>query len=122
MKFNFGGDSFRLEFHRERKQIRSGWNATKNEPVYKPSRYAYTTFTLLKDVKDALPGIVVRTYTVGCHNKDAYSKEGGRRAAIEMALYDHEDTVESQRLTKPFRKAVWDAYWLRSEENHGYSN
>lgn len=119
MRFEYQGTTYLIEFERQHRVIK--WtddigNVTKRFD----SKYPYTTARLLKLV-GGVGRELVREYTVGCHPGDRFSFDGGRKAALTLALYDapiekSNGSGVSQlglQLDKDFRTAVWNAYHNR---------
>lgn len=104
MKFTVNGNEYVIEFERQFRQIHSGYDHAKNEPIFKRSRYPYTTVRIIENRKGAFPGKVYREATVGAHYTEAFSLEKGRLNALRLV---------SKTLDKPFKKALWTAYMER---------
>ena len=124
MKLDWKGTTYLLEFER----------SSKDRPIHaqgrrklsgddSPVRKAVqTTARLLKVTgpeKDDRE--VFREYTVGHYFRDRFSLEGGRKAALAMAMYDAPIqrscgtgvALVGHRLSKEFRTAVWQCYHSR---------
>lgn len=101
MKFKYNGTEYLIEFERQYRQIRSGYDEQKQEQIFKQSRYPYTTAKIL-----TLPDKkVFREATVGAHYKEAFTLEKGRLNAMRLI---------SRTLDKGFKKAFWEAYVSRN--------
>ena len=118
MRFTYENQMFLIEFERQHKE----------RPAHvQPKRLGEThskksVQTTAKIYKITGPGKtdreVFREYTVGHYYKDKFTFEGGRKAALTMALYDAPTkyggaALMGQTLTKDFRTAVWVAYHNR---------
>jgi hypothetical protein len=131
MKFDYEGVSYLIEFERShrvlQRQVVDQYGVEKVNRI--DSKFPYTTARLFKVTG---PGKtdreLVREYTVGCAVSDNYSLDGGRKAALAMALYDAPtkdggpSVMASSVLTKEFRTAVWNAYHSRSDKYTGRIN
>lgn len=103
MQFEWNGRPYVLEFER---QYREGFK----------TRYPYTTARVL-EIINPQETKVVREYSVGCHFKDQFTYEDGRRAALRMALFDDPRAKKNpMALDKGLKTAAWDAYFKRWQD------
>lgn len=92
MKFTYNGDSYEIEFQRQRrkKQLAEG---------QAPSRL--TTVRIIRSQPGKLPGEIVAQTSVACSTLDNFVAERGRLAALKLV---------SKTFSKGFKKVLWDAY------------
>jgi hypothetical protein len=110
MRFKFNGDTYLIEFQREHKQVRSGYDHEKGVEIFVPSKYPYTTVIVWKDKADAVPGELFRTATVGAYHQEPNIKhEEGRLRVLRLVTKSISD--------KGFKKAMWLAYVNRGKKN-----
>lgn len=106
MRFTFNDTEFLIEFERIKKVPAQSMAGVAR---------AFTTAKLFRLTPETKIKIPVREYTVGCNYRDQFTYEGGRKAALTMALYDAATKsggypLMGTPLTKEFRTAVWKAY------------
>ena len=116
MTFTFNGDTFRLEFQRQHKQIplvRDGRVKTVK------SRFPYTTARLMKlftetdaDGKVTPRKTIFVEAEVGCAKMDKFSKEEGRKSALRLLCA----RLGLAKAPKDLNKLIWDTYLNRGIE------
>ena len=114
MRFDYLGSSYLLEFERSSKDRPIHAQGRRSDRLVKKA--VQTTARLLKVTgpgKDDRE--VFREYTVGHYFRDRFSLEGGRKAALTMAMYDAPTKgggfpLMGTPLTKEFRTKVWECY------------
>lgn len=129
MRFKHEGTEYLIEFERSTKDRPAHTHYKREFVIYKPQyKRGFVTckpqsvVTTARLFKITGPGKedkeVVREYTVAHNHRDKFSLEGGRKAALTLALYDAPTKgggapLMGQALSKDFRKAVWTAYHNR---------
>lgn len=115
MTFTFAGDTYRIEFQRQHKQVpltREGRTKTVK------SRHPYTTARLIKllpDTQDGKPVLRRSLFVeaeVGCAKMDTFSKEEGRKAALRLLCVK----LGIATAPKSLNKVIWDTYLNRGLE------
>lgn len=106
MRFKFNGADYQLEFQREFKPVRVGFDEVNQVDLMGPSKWPYTTANLFITEPGTLPGKLLRTYTVGAHHTEQFSYEEGRLNALRQLS-------KTNSLSKELKKAMWDAYLYR---------
>lgn len=121
MKFTFDGENYVIEFARATKE-RPAHVQKNRRPDEGPRRSVVTTARILRVVNETLVGgikasgkQIVREATVSHYHKDRFTLDGGRKAALALAMYDAPTKgggapLLGKPLTKEFRTAVWEAY------------
>jgi hypothetical protein len=118
MKFEYDGVSYLIEFERTTKD-RPAHLAYRVGLVKRVPKAVQTTARILKVTGPLKTDReLFREYTVGHHFRDKFSLEGGRKAALTMALYDAPTkgggkALMGKTLSKDFRTVVWNAYHNR---------
>lgn len=111
MRFQFNGATYTIEFQRDHRQVRSGYDATTGQEILVPSKYPYTTVVIFEQRPDAVGGIL-RTATVGAYHKEKNfdHKEGNLRALrlVSKGFNRPED--------RAFKQVLWEAYMNRGKK------
>lgn len=114
IKFECDGVKYELEFVRYFGKVRVGVNAKTGTEIWAPrSDKPFTTAIVWKE-GEPLP---FRSYTVGCHKSDHFTKEDGRMAALRMLtsgkVEKGKGELRGDQWEYRFREALWQAYLHR---------
>lgn len=118
MKFEFADQQYEIEFERQHKQrtLKKGEMGVNKDGILVtegeiPCTFPHTTARIVY-IPPEVPGVVsagkvvFRTWTVGGHHRDNFTREDGRINALR-------GICKGRSLNREFKEAIWNAYFSR---------
>lgn len=102
MTFQHGEKTFKIEFHRERREVKTF--DEKGKEVFVLSKHPFTTAEIVELTEDKEKRVVLASASAGCSPEDKFTLESGRLRALKKV---------TDQLPREMRKVLWETYHSR---------